>query len=254
MQYLGGKSRLGKQIAYVINSIRKPGQPYWEPFCGSCWVTIHVRGAPRYCSDGCYELIEMWKALQRGWRPPRVVSEKMYYAAKGGEFDPATRAFIGFGCSFGGKWFAGYARDHVCKSRENGYGQETASALQWKIGRLERVGFFCADYKDAYHPALEALVYCDPPYGSTEGYKAVKFPFSIVEFWRYIRSWMQHGHTVIISEYAAPDDFVCVLEMQTRTNLEITGGGKDPRIERLFMHASQAHLYYENVPEQLELM
>jgi DNA adenine methylase len=253
MQYLGGKSRLGKQIAYVINSIRKPGQPYWEPFCGSCWVTIHVRGEPRYCSDGCYELIEMWKALQNGWTPPRVVTEEMYQEAKAGKFDPALTAFIGFGCSFGGKWFAGYARsrpgtrwgkDHVTGCR--------ASLLE-KFIDLHGVRFFHSDYKDAPIHIDNALIYCDPPYAGTEGYDGVKLPFSIVEFWRHVRRWGNQGHTVIISEYAAPDDFTCVREMPTHTAIRTADNGREARTERLFMHTSQAHLYYANVPEQLEM-
>lgn len=238
MRYLGGKSKLGKQIAYVINTIRRPGQPYWEPFCGSCWVTIHVRSAPRYCSDGCYELIEMWKALQNGWIPPRVVTEEMYAEAKAGKYDPALTAFIGFGSSFAGKWFAGYARDR--RSNRNFAQAATSGALQ-RTGQMQDVGFFFADYKDAHHPALEALVYCDPPYGGAEGYDGVMFPFSIVEFWRHVRGWIYRGHTVIVSEYAAPDDFVCIRAMPTATEIRTTNG-RDPRIERLFMHESQAHL------------
>jgi DNA adenine methylase len=248
MRYLGGKSRLGKQIAYVINSIRKPGQPYWEPFCGSCWVTIHVRGEPRYCSDGCYELVEMWKALQNGWKPPRVVTEEMYAEAKAGKYDPALTAFIGFGCSFGGKWFAGYARDP--KSDRN-YAANSENSIAERLAELCGVRFFYFDYR-RMPPQANVMIYCDPPYAGTTGYKALGV-FDVDEFWQTVRNWRETGHIIIVSEYTAPDDFVCVLEMQTRTDLETAGGGKDPRTERLFMHRSQAHLYYDNVPEQLEM-
>ena len=253
MQYLGGKSRLGKEIAFVINKIRNPGQPYWEPFCGSCWVTIHVHNTgPMYASDGCFELIEMWKALQRGWQPPRVVTEEMYQAAKRGEYGPELTAFIGFGCSFGGKWFAGYARDHICKSRENGYGQETLSALQWKLGQLEPVRFFHADYRQV-PPAYGCLIYADPPYEGTTGYHSVG-EFDSAEFWQTCRDWSQVGNIVLVSEYDAPDDFVCVREMPTNTEIRTADNGREPRTERLFMHSSQAHLYAERVPVQLGLL
>jgi len=35
MQYLGGKSRTRNEIAAYLNRIRRPGQPYWEPFVGA---------------------------------------------------------------------------------------------------------------------------------------------------------------------------------------------------------------------------
>ena len=251
MRYLGGKSRLGKQIAYVINQIRTPGQPYWEPFCGSCWVTIHVHdNGPRYCSDGCYELIEMWKALQDGWQPPRVVSEEMYADAKDGKFAPALTAFIGFGCSWGGKFFRGYARPN---KHHTNYASESVNSLSDKLVHLDGVRFLYLDYKNP-PPGVGFMIYADPPYAGTEGYnRRLNIPFSTFDFWKHARAWAAAGHTVIVSEYNAPADFVCVREMATRTDLETIGGGKDPRIERLFMNESQAHFYYENVLEQLEM-
>lgn len=241
MRYLGGKSKLGKQIAYVINKIRTPGQPYWEPFCGSCWVTIHVHGAPRYCSDGCYELIEMWKALQNGWKPPRVVTEEMYQTAKGGGYNPGLTAFIGFGCSFGGKWFAGYARGNTSPA-------QVRRVLLEKIGKLQDVTFSFKHYA-FIKPPPNSLIYCDPPYHGTEQYAGVEFDFDTECFFEMAFHWCYAGHTVIISEYTAPDEFVCVREMPTSTEIR-TKDGRDPRIERLFMHESQAHLYRKRVPEQ----
>jgi DNA adenine methylase len=201
-----------------------------------------------YASDGCYELIEMWKALQNGWQPPRIVTEEMYQEAKAGKFDPALTAFIGFGCSFGGKWFAGYARDP--KSDRN-YAANSENSIMKRLIDLRDVRFFFADYRRPA-PQAECLIYADPPYAGTTGYHAVD-GFNTGEFWQCVRNWATTGNKVIISEYAAPNDFACILEMPTRTDLESAGGGKDPRIERLFMHESQAHLYYENVPEQMEL-
>ena len=34
MRYLGGKSKIRKQIATFLESVRKDNQPYYEPFCG----------------------------------------------------------------------------------------------------------------------------------------------------------------------------------------------------------------------------
>lgn len=245
VRYLGGKSRLGKQIAYVINAIIEPEQAYWEPFCGSCWVMMHVRAKTRYASDGHYELIKMWQALQDGWIPPSTVTEQEYQAAKAGKGEPHLRGFIGFGCSFGGKWFAGYARD----GDERNYSSNGASSLLKQSAYLQSVSFYWCDYSK---PDLDEnlLIYADPPYADTEGYNGVMFPFDTVEFWQVARRWVNKGHTVIVSEYQAPVDFICVNEYLTRTDLEVRGGGKESRTERLFMHESQAHLYNQKVMQQ----
>jgi DNA adenine methylase len=105
MQYLGGKSKIRKEVSSFLESIRKPNQVYLEPFVGGGWVLQEMTGE-RIASDGNIALIAMYKALQDGWIPPNEVSEELYrtYLVKSktpDNSDPLT-AFIGFGCSFGG--------------------------------------------------------------------------------------------------------------------------------------------------------
>ena len=86
MQYLGGKSRISKQITSYLESIRKPNQEFHEPFCGSCSITFNMTGK-RYAYDKHKQLIALWKALQSGWIPPDNVTEEMYLRAKNGEYE-----------------------------------------------------------------------------------------------------------------------------------------------------------------------
>jgi len=39
MRYLGGKSKIRKQIATFLESVRKDNQTYYEPFCGGVGFT-----------------------------------------------------------------------------------------------------------------------------------------------------------------------------------------------------------------------
>ncbi len=111
MRYLGGKARIGKQLVAYLESVRKPGQAWVEPFCGGLWVTYLASGT-RLASDANKALITLYSHMQKGWVPPEVLSEDRYQEikAKKDDADPLT-AFAGFGCSFGGKWFGGYARN-----------------------------------------------------------------------------------------------------------------------------------------------
>ena len=228
MKYLGGKSQIAIQIGRFINTVRKDRQPYWEPFVGGGWVLKEIRGAPIYASDVKYELIEMWKALQDGWVPPDVVSEELYAEAKNGNVDPALTAFIGFGCSWGGKWFGGYARD----GRGRNYALGTKNSLLRKIHKMDDdITFFCADFMTTPPPEENMVIYCDPPYANTTRYS---MSFDNDAFWNRCRWLVENGHTVVVSEYVAPKDFVCVLEISTKTNLHHL-----KRVERLFMRCGQ---------------
>jgi DNA adenine methylase len=100
MHYLGGKARIAGDVAGYLNAVRALSpRPYWEPMVGAGWVLCRIKGQPNYASDAHPSLIAMWRALQGGWRPPTVVTEGDYEAARGLSDDDPLKGFIGFGCS-----------------------------------------------------------------------------------------------------------------------------------------------------------
>lgn len=225
MRYLGGKSKTRKQISAFLESVRNDRE-YLEPFVGGAGVLQEMTGK-RTASDSNVALITMYKALQEGWLPPENVSEELYaqYKVKQNQDDPLT-AFIGIGCSFGGKWFGGYNR------RKTGYNFAAGGrrALQKQLPLLQDVLFKAQRY-ECYIP-YKCLIYCDPPYENTTGYKD---KFSHVEFWDTVRNWSKNN-TVVISEYNAPEDFKCVLEIPTKTMIRGAGNKPLQTVEKLFMY------------------
>lgn len=232
MKYLGGKSATCERIASYINSLGDA--PKIIPFCGSCNVTQHLKGR-RYASDIHYELIALWGALQRGWNPPSIITPDQYREAKEGYYEgkpitPEMAGFIGFGCSFSGKWWGGYAR--VAKGDDSrGYARESRDGLLRKIGRMKDVMFKCYEYAVLRMVRYKYIIYCDPPYENTTGYKT---EFDSNRFWNIVRVWSQYN-IVIISEYQAPPDFRCILEMPVKLMVR-SKQGNEQRIERLFVH------------------
>jgi len=224
MQYLGGKSKTRKQISAFLESVRK-GKEYLEPFVGGAWVLQEMSGY-RIAPDSNKALITMYSALQDGWLPQEDVSESLYaaYKAKQDDTDPLT-AFIGIGCSFGGKWFGGYAR-------QKGYNFAAGGrrALQKQLPYIMGVRFLAQDYREWY--PKNKLIYCDPPYENTTGYKD---KFDHLAFWDTMRKW-SYGNTVVISEYKAPKDFSCVLEIPTKTIIRDAENKPLQSVERLFMY------------------
>lgn len=94
----------------------------------------------------------------------------------------------------------------------------------------------CCDYQDLRFPTHErVLIYCDPPHLSGIGYGGKKF--DTAAFWEWCRRQTTAGHIVVVSEYTAPDDFVCVWEKETTTHLN--NRAKHGRVEKLFIHGGE---------------
>lgn len=235
MRYVGGKSKIAKAIAQAILSRTDQRAAYYEPFVGGGAVFAHM--APHFeraeASDLSPDLMLMWSALHSGWAPPPGVTPEEYRALKGACPSP-LRGLVGFGGSFGGKWFGGYAkggfgsdgqpRNHQRESADN------ALAIVRAVG--PRASFHERSYLDI-NPAPGSVVYADPPYAGTEGYAAAG-SFDHGRFWDTMRSWCAHGCHVFVSEYQAPPDWDCVWEQEHRRSLSLTKQGRPTTTERLF--------------------
>ncbi len=230
MKYMGSKARFAKEILPIILHDREEWQFYVEPFCGGANVIDKVDGN-RIGSDVNQYLIELLKALSNGWVPPENVSEIEYRSAKDKMIvDPVT-AFVGFGCSFGGKFFGGYARGKNNSGSWRNYASETKRNLLAQAPNLRGIDFRCGSYSDLDIPK-NSIIYCDPPYEGTTKYSTSGLDYKA--FWQWCRDMSSAGHKVYVSEYNAPDDFECVWEKKTNANFDSGRVGGSERIERLF--------------------
>jgi DNA adenine methylase len=175
MQYFGGKARIAKRLAEYINPLIGD-KDYYEPFCGSCNVTQHIVAKKRFASDAHKELIALHKHVQAGGWVPELVTEDDYRRARvTNDFEDWYRGFVGFGCSYSGKWFGGYARGGV----DRNYASNAKNTLIKKHRLLGDVSFSCSTYKEVV-PTTPSLIYCDIPYKETTGYSE---EFSHEEFY-----------------------------------------------------------------------
>jgi len=228
MRYFGGKARLGKKIAEVVNSYLTNEKDYIEPFVGGANVTQYIWNGckGRYCYDINPYLIEFWKSLISGYFPPKNLTKEEYlYIKNNKDENKDLTGFVGFGCSFAGKWFGGFA-----KSRTRDYCLNAYNSVMKKNKGLIRCIFNCLFYQEI-NP-INAIIYCDPPYANTTKYDYCP-NFNSEEFWQIMRKWPKNN-IVIISEYSAPDDFKCIEEFKTKTDIRNKYNKKEDRIEKLF--------------------
>lgn len=229
MQYMGGKSRISKQIAEILNSAIDKNKPFVSLFCGSCAIESKVQADVKILNDKHPYLIAMWQALQNGWTPPDVVTKEEYYRVKANmDENPALAGFVGFGCSFGGKWWGGYAKD---KRGDDYCGQAKRGLLKDLVG-IQSATFTCLDYRDVEIPD-GAVVYCDPPYVNTTGYTVGQFDTN--EFWNYMRQ-ISKRCDVYISEESAPNDFECIWSKEKVRTLEKSDNVGRVKVEKLFKY------------------
>lgn len=241
MQYLGGKSRIAKPIAEIILAAGAGRSIYVEPFLGAGSVARLV--APRFrtavLTDASPDLVKLWKAVQRGWIPPTSLTEEEYQALRHAK-PSALRGFAGFPCSFGGKWFGGYARDP--KGGRN-FAASASKSVAERGHVLRDALIMRADYRDVVSSVHlpSAVIYADPPYAGTTAYGNVE-PFDSKVFWRTMRRCVDAGAIVFVSEYNAPKGWSAVWETTPistlrRENIELTGEIRRAT-EKLFMRRS----------------
>lgn len=213
MMYVGSKRRIAKHIRDEVHSRKGDRGVYWEPFCGglNSFSVVAPGFDKAIASDSHADLIMMWKAVFNGWQPPMEVSEDYYRALRDAGPSP-MRGFVGFGCSFGSKWFGGYARS---SAQPKNYAGITARSIEKKRKALEGTDVRFANISvpvDVRVSDCENLViYCDPPYANTLGYKG-SGSFDHELFWRWCRTQSKCGAVVLVSEYSAPDDIECIAE------------------------------------------
>lgn len=231
MKYMGSKSRIANEILPIILKDRKDGQYYVEPFCGGCNAMDKVSGN-RIGNDNNQYLIEMFKAICAGWVPPLTVSNEEYHHVKNHRDDnKALTGFVGICCSFGAKWFGGYARGKDSHGGLRNYADESRRYLLKQAPLLDGVIFYSGSY-DTFPIPPDSIIYCDPPYLGTTGYSSE--PFDYPKFWQWRRDMTNRGHKVFISEYEAPSDFNCVWAKEITNSLNQSVTYKPT--ERLFVY------------------
>ena len=248
MQYFGGKQKVAKYIAEWLNNCNiHTHTHYAEPFCGSCNVASKVNIENKLLNDKNPYLIEMFKALQNGWMPPTEVSEQDYAEArKNMDKEPHVAGFVGFSCSFAGKFWGGYARDKK-GGGEGNYALRGHNSILKKMEGLKGAKFTCEDFLNLDYD--NCIVYCDPPYkNTTPYYKKILGDFPYDKFLEWVHK-QSKNNLVVVSEYKhnVPDGAEILLEIPSRTSIRDKTGNVIETTEVLFtLNKNVLHNYNNN--------
>ena len=221
---------------------RVEGQWWVEPFVGGANMIDKVDGN-RLGADLNKPLIACLNGLADGWLPPRNITEDFFNKVKADNsiVDAATLGYIGTQLTYGSMWFSSYRRDNTGLRN---YSNEAFRNVEKQAVNIKGVKFKSVSYHHLPIPD-ESIIYCDPPYKGTAKYNAVD-EFDHNSFFEWCRGKVNQGHQVFISEYNAPDDFVCVWKKEITSSLGKDTGSKKG-IEKLFVHKSQVESDYESL-------
>lgn len=255
MRYSGSKAKIAKYIIPFIMKELKPGNAYIEPFVGGCNVIDKVDWPWKIGWDLNYYVISMWSLIKHYKLNtfPKHISKEDYYAMKelaenniydSKKYPMPLIGYVGNACSYGSAWFNGYA--HYNEKRNEDHILEAWNGLEKQIKKFKYLSdtWFCAGpYEMAFQNAYNhhksgkgSVVYCDPPYQGTKGYKDNDFDHD--KFWYLVRYYSKLGVKIFVSEYNAPEDFKCIWSAEKKDGMGTTKCGckQKTKIEKLFVY------------------
>lgn len=215
-----------------------------EPFVGGANIIDRMTD-PRIGADANPYIIALYQALQKGWRPkPRYTKDEYFDINANRDRNPAETGYVLTACSFRCKWAASWGGAFTLKDGEVSIRQDSAyQSLIRQIPFLMGIEFVYSDYASLAIPP-ESLIYCDPPYADTTSYKQ---EFDSARFWQWCRDKSDEGHTIFVSEYQAPDDFDCILEIPHTSHIGYGENNGRRVYERLFIYSKGNYLYLPSI-------
>ena len=238
--YVGGKCK-ATFVVDVLNHENFDNMDFHDVCCGYCHVLRRVRNKRSYAASDANELLMvLLLALQRrDVMPARITKERYDHLRCSGELT-LEAAVACFAYSFNGKAWAGYAPTYT--RRVTGRVDDQAgSRLKYYKALQDSPSFTEAHLRCTCYSMLApkgALVYVDPPYAHSTGYRGTP-AFDSEAFWARMREWSK-DNVVFVSEYAVPprlaSQWVCIAQAPKRSTL--AGGHKQTlKQEKLFVHA-----------------
>lgn len=216
MKYMGSKRRIAKHIIPImVKAADEAGITKWvEPFVGGANLIDKV--PDRFERVG-YDLSEHVIYALKDIRDipnslPENVSEEEYRSYKGRPAESIT-SWVRHVCAFGGRFWNAYARQGSNPKYKKSVALEGFNNAQKQSPLIQGVEFIHAYYRDLSFS--DSLIYCDPPYKGTSGYKTGEFNHD--EFYEWCREQAKNN-IVFVSEYNAPEDFELVWQGEIKTN------------------------------------
>lgn len=206
VSYSGGKYRTGHLIGKVITDMANAYgriRGYCEPFCGMCSVMKNVKleNTVYIANDINANIIEMWRALQNGWIPPRhkTIDRSLFQSLVDSPDISAMKGFYllhGNNGDWGKKPTYSTTRPPI----------STSDDLINIVRQLGTVHFMSGDYQK-FSSLKNFCIYLDPPYENAYSLHIQSDGTKHFDHKRF-NKWcvkLSKNNLVFISAYVKPD-------------------------------------------------
>ena len=232
MKYMGSKARIAKHILPImLEEAEKKGITKWvEPFVGGANMIDKV---PDTFERIGYDLNDhvihaLIDIRDNASGLPDAVSEEYFISLRDTPPNKIT-SWVRCACAYGGRFGNGYARQGSNPRYKKTSAQEGFNNAQKQSPKIQNVQFICDSYENLSFE--NTLIYCDPPYQGTSGYKTGAFDHD--KFFDWCREQAKKN-IVFVSEYNAPEDFECVWQGEIKTNFASNRKAATKAVEKLF--------------------
>jgi DNA adenine methylase len=184
---MGSKNRIAKEIIPFILDDRG-NSVYIEPFVGGGNLIDKIDGYRIGYDVNPYvisALISIRDHLDQLPKNNKEFTESDYNVLRNNDCYE-FKGYAGFAFSYGGKWMGGWCRDGQSK---RDYVREAYRNAVKQSPKIQGVEFICSSYLDITPPE-RSIIYCDPPYFKTTGYKD---GFDHELFWSWCRQKVRKG-------------------------------------------------------------
>lgn len=232
-----------KELKPILEEHITDDNIFYDAFCGGANVICKIKARQKVAVDDDRYIIALWRHIQRHGIDdlPKELTKEEYYDIKKSELDKDGRypdwliGYVSTACSYGSKVWGGYANFNPNKN-EN-HIREAWNGLKKQVDAFEDLKgtfFDCNTYRGISCIAGD-VIYCDPPYAETVGYRT---SFNHNKFWEWCREKARKGCYVYISEYDAPSDFKCIWESKKKDGMGTTKKGikQNVKTEKLFVY------------------
>lgn len=236
MKYMGSKNSIAKYLVPIIEGyIKDENTLFVDLFCGGCNLVDkitkthnkHINDNNKYLIALIKEIIETnGDVLYR----QDTITETEYLVCRDhkDKFENWYVGLVGFCATFGGRFFAGYARGRKPDGTLRNFPNEAIRNLRKQAPNLMDIKkISCCDYRDLKFN--NAVIYCDIPYDNTTKYHK---DFDVEEFWKWAEETSK-TNIVLVSEYKAPAGWKCLIEIPKKSSLN-KETSKDS-LEKLFI-------------------
>lgn len=173
MKYVGSKNRIAKYLIPIIQPCVDKSIGYLEPFVGGANLIDKIKCNNKYGSDTNKYLIALLKQVQTDTSLiPDYISEEEYIKVKDNKdnYPDWYVGLVGFGATFGAKWFGGYGRGFKKDGTPRNYYNESVRNIKKQSQNLKDIHFKCCSYEEINCNIKNFTIYCDPPYRNTLKY------------------------------------------------------------------------------------